>query len=236
MNKSEVIRSEARPAPARKRLAPDERRNQIVQEAITLLAERGAAFNTRELASRLNISHPLLFRYFSSRDEIVDAVFNTVYIGRLSPDILKELDDQATGIVRKWIRFYEKYAPSIFDRTWVRIFISSALQEDVISRRYFEIAVLPLITRLAEDTEKYCFDRLAEPGSSARMISIELAWMTHSSLFYNGLRRWVYQLEVPDEIVPVMNARIRAHFAGAIAAYIGEDGKKMRAPGGRDTD
>jgi len=219
MKKIRVARLAIPPAPTRKRLAPDERRDQILQEAISLLTEQGVTFNTRELADRLKISHPLLFRYFKSRDEIVDAVFNTVFLERLTPDILAALGEQTADVVGKWTRFYESYAPKIFDRVWVRIFISSALLEDLISRRYFDLVVIPVVTALAEDTERHCFGGPSKPDSPVRLISLELAWMTHSSVFYNGLRRWVYGLEVPDEIGPIMSARVRAHFAGAQAAF-----------------
>jgi hypothetical protein len=60
--------------------------------------------------------------------------------------------------------------------------------------------------------------RHAEMHSRARTISMELAWMTHSSLFYSGLRKWVYGLDVPDDIEAMMAARVRMHFAGAAAA------------------
>lgn len=183
-----------------------------------LLCDRGAAFNTRELSERLGISHPLLFRYFASKDEIIEAVFQTVFLGRLSPELRSAYERQTGNPVRKWTDFYSNYAPKIFDRVWVRIFISSALQEDVISRRYFDLLIVPLVTALAEDTERHCFGKAADPASECRLMSLELAWMTHSSLFYSGLRRWVYHLDVPDDIVSIMAVRVRAHFAGALAA------------------
>lgn len=205
----------------RRRLPPSARRDQILKEAIELLSERGAAFNTRELSERLGISHPLLFRYFPSKEDIIEAVFQTVFVGRLSPAIQEAFARVSDDPVRKWSDFYTVYAPRIFDRIWVRIFISSALQEDVIAKRYFDMLIVPLVTALAEDTERHCLGAVAEPASPCREMSLELAWMTHSSLFYNGLRRWVYQLEVPDDIAAIMARRVRAHFVGAAAALDG---------------
>jgi AcrR family transcriptional regulator len=203
----------------RRRLQPDERRRQILDAAVVLLADRGTAFNTRELAEAASVSHPLIFRYFASKEEIVEAVFQTVFLDRFKEATRQSVDRACSNPVTRWCEFYTAYAPKIFDRTWIRIFISSALQDDVISRRYFDMVIQPLILRMAKDTELHCLGRHAKVHSRARTISMELAWMTHSSLFYSGLRKWVYGLDVPDDIVAMMAARIRMHFAGAAAAF-----------------
>jgi AcrR family transcriptional regulator len=206
--------------PPRRRLAPDARREQILQEAIALLTDKGIDFNTRELSDRLGISHPLLFRYFASKEEIIEAVFQTVYLGRFSPEMRRAIEAAHDDVVAKWIDFYRVYAPKIFDRTWIRIFISSALNQQTISRRYFEIVINPLIAKMADDTEIHCFGATLPVDSPIRVQTLELAWMTHSSLFYSGLRRWVYDLAVPSEIVETMAVRIKVHFAGARAVLV----------------
>jgi AcrR family transcriptional regulator len=208
-------------APRQRRLRPDARRQQILDAAVALLADRGTAFNTRELAEAVGVSHPLLFRYFTNKDEIIEAVFQSVFLGRFTEAMREGVDRAGADPVTRWCEFYTAYAPKIFDRTWIRIFISSALQDEVISRRYFDLVILPLILRLAQDTERHCLGRQASKASRVRLISLELAWMTHSSLFYSGLRKWVYGLEVPDDIEAVMTARVRMHFAGAAAAFAG---------------
>ncbi len=226
-NKSSDISGEQREAP-RRRLSPKVRREQILQEAICLLTDKGIDFTTRELSDRLSISHPLLFRYFASREEIIEAVFQTVYFGRFSPEMLQAIEVTNIDVVIKWTEFYRAYAPKIFDRTWIRIFISSALNQQTISRRYFEIIVSPLIAKMADDTEKYCFGEVLPAGSPIRVQTLELSWMTHSSLFYSGLRRWVYDLSVPDEIVETMALRIKVHFAGAKAVLVRNDQDRER--------
>jgi AcrR family transcriptional regulator len=199
----------------RRRLPPEERRGQILAAAIDLMTDRGLAFNTRELSERLGISHPLLFRYFKSKEEIVDAVFQTVFIGRFSPDMRAAMTRRTDDVIGKWTAFYRTYAPKIFDRTWIRIFILSALQEEVISRRYFDLVIIPIMNEMADDTERFCFGKILPKEHALRTTTLELAWMTHSSLFYSGLRRWVYNLEVPDDIALTMEMRIKVHFEGS---------------------
>ena len=201
--------------PRRRRLAPDQRREQILAAAIETMTDRGLAFNTRELSEKLGISHPLLFRYFKSKEEIVDAVVQTVFLGRFSPEMRTAVLAPSADIIGKWTAFYRAYSPKIFDRTWIRIFVTSALQEEVISRRYFDLVIIPLMNEMADDTERFCFGDRLPVGDAMRTTTLELAWMTHSSLFYSGMRRWIYNLDVPEEMAAIMEQRIKVHFEGA---------------------
>jgi AcrR family transcriptional regulator len=201
------------------RMPSEERRLQILNAAIDLLCESGDGLHTRTLAKRLGVSHALLFKYFSSKSDILDAVFQTVYIDRFPEPLSRKVETASEDIPGKWASIYTEYAPRIFELRWVRIFVSTALNREPISNRYFELVVVPLVTRLAEDTERYCLGRVQKPNSILRAASLELAWTTHSALFYSGLRRWVYELPVNDNIVATMHLKIKSHFAGAKAVF-----------------
>ena len=54
-------------APGRKNLAAADRQQQVVERAITLFAQKGFALTTRELAEGLQVTQPLLYRYFPSK-------------------------------------------------------------------------------------------------------------------------------------------------------------------------
>ena len=70
----------------RRRLHPDERRQLIVDGAVAFFAEVGLDGNTRDLAKRLGITQSLLFNYFANKDALIEAVYEQVYLNRLSPD------------------------------------------------------------------------------------------------------------------------------------------------------
>jgi AcrR family transcriptional regulator len=60
------------PALATERLSAEERREQIVQAALVVFAEKGyEAASTDEIARRSGISQPYLFRLFSTKRELV---------------------------------------------------------------------------------------------------------------------------------------------------------------------
>src|SRR3546814_15874232 len=55
------------------RLPRAERERLIVEGAVQFFAEVGFGGDTRELAKRLNITHPLLFRYFASQNALIES-------------------------------------------------------------------------------------------------------------------------------------------------------------------
>jgi AcrR family transcriptional regulator len=66
----------------RVRLDPVARREQIVAAAVSIITENGLTFNTRDLAERIGLSHPLLFKYFASKEELIEAAVQRVFEGR----------------------------------------------------------------------------------------------------------------------------------------------------------
>jgi len=74
--KLKVIKDKAK----RRRLSPTVREQQIVDEAIQFFAEVGFGGRTRELAKRIGITQPLLYRYFPTKEELIDRVFDEVFV------------------------------------------------------------------------------------------------------------------------------------------------------------
>src|SRR5476649_2128517 len=62
-----------------RRLAPAVREKLIVQKAIQHFATHGFSGSTRELARQLDVTQPLLYRYFPSKEALIDRVYEEVY-------------------------------------------------------------------------------------------------------------------------------------------------------------
>ncbi len=54
----------------------------IVREAVSFFAEHGFEGQTRELARRLGITQPLLYRYFPDKAALIDRVYREVFLDR----------------------------------------------------------------------------------------------------------------------------------------------------------
>jgi AcrR family transcriptional regulator len=93
------------PEPARakqKRLSPEDRRKEFVAKATEFFSEEGFGGGTRDLARRLGVTQPLLYRYFPSKDDLIKEVYRTVYLEPLDTGWEKLLADRSrrlrTGI------------------------------------------------------------------------------------------------------------------------------------------
>src|ERR1700735_2887004 len=68
--------------PGRRRMSPEDRREQILDAAVQHFAEYGFEGGTRGVAQRLGVTQPLVYRYFPSKDDLIKAVYERVFIKR----------------------------------------------------------------------------------------------------------------------------------------------------------
>src|ERR1700736_3802657 len=92
-----------------KRLSPDDRRKEIVAKATEFFADEGFGGGTRDLARRLGVTQPLLYRYFPSKDDLLKEVYRTVYIEPLDTGWEKLLTDRTLPLRDRLQEFYQAY-------------------------------------------------------------------------------------------------------------------------------
>ncbi|MBA1149265.1 TetR/AcrR family transcriptional regulator [Ectothiorhodospiraceae bacterium WFHF3C12] len=183
----------------RRRLTPAEREKQIVDGAIRFFAEVGFEGQTRELAKRLGITQPLLYRYFPSKDSLIERVYLEVFVKRWQPgwDVL--IVDRSRSLHDRLTQFYREYTRAIFNYEWVRIFMFAGLKGVNINERYLGIVreklLRPVCTELRE--------MAGLPSPEVVPLTeeeLELAWDLHGGMYYMGIRQWIYHLSVPDDL------------------------------------
>lgn len=193
---------------------PEEREALIVQEAVRFFAEHGFEGKTRDLAKRIGTTQPLLYRYFPSKESLIDRVYQEVYIRRWNPTWDQLIADRERPLVRRLCQFYKEYAGAVYDYVWVRIFVYSGLKGMPINERYLAII-------RAKVLEPVCLEmRHAHglPGPDRIPLleaEIELAWGLHGMFFYRAIRHFIYNLPmVPDTDAAIEND-VRTFLAGA---------------------
>jgi AcrR family transcriptional regulator len=199
--------------PVRKRLPRGEREQMIVQGAIRFFAEVGFEGQTRELARRLGITQPLIFRYFPTKDDLIERVYQEVYISRWNPWWEELLEDRSQPLAQRLSTFYKDYAKAIFTYEWVRIFVHSGLKGVNINRRYLALIRDRVLKRIM--TEVRAEQNLPTPEEvpfSER--EIELAWGLHGGVFYIAIRKWIYDFDTPEDIDGVLEATVESFVKG----------------------
>ncbi|MDZ4394457.1 TetR/AcrR family transcriptional regulator [Cypionkella sp.] len=202
---------------SKKYLEGPERERQILEAAIAYVSRRGLAFSTREMAEELGISQPLLYRYFANKDELLQRIFDEVYLKNWDPRWNIDLADRSVPMRDRLVRYLRAYTATILDEHWIRIFIASALDDPQISKRYLGMlheTTFPLIFKEIAAEANACIPEDAEFSEIAR----EIIWGFHSSFFYLGVRKFIYRGELPKDIDAVICARVDVLLNGLCAS------------------
>lgn len=190
--------------PARRRLDPAERREQILCAAVAWFAEVGFTGTTRELARRAGVTQALLYKYFASKAELTEAVFQRVYLGRLDARWIGEIRDRSLPIHDRLCRFYRQYTAAIFTYEWMRIFMWAGLAGDALNRRYLGHVGESLLAPMAAEIA----------AATGRAPSMEDMWNLHGGIVYIGIRRFIYHLPTPADPGPAIEAAVGRFLSG----------------------
>ena len=111
------------------------------------------------------------------------------------PDLLA---DRSQPLRTRLTVFYRDYTRAIFTYEWMRIFMFAGLAGERLNRRYLEhvrdLLLKPILAELQE--------------VSGKPPDVEDIWNLHGSLVYLGIRKFIYQLPVPDDVGPVIDRAI----------------------------
>jgi AcrR family transcriptional regulator len=201
------------PAVGTRRLAPEEREQQIVEKATKYFATHGFSASTRDLAKEIGVTQPLLYRYFPNKEALVDRVFHEVYLSCWNPFWENLLKDRHRPLSERLLQFYLEYAHVILKAEWTRIFIFAGLTREGINKRYltrlreriFNVILMELRHEL----------KLPEPSAQEYEDEIEFIWGLHAAIFYIGIRKWVYGLPVPKDLDRVIKLKLDAFLVSA---------------------
>lgn len=189
------LRSDAGPRPRNTRKPPETRKAELLSQAIAYFSEEGFDGGTRELARRIGITQPLIYRYFPSKDDLINEVYRAVYLAQWKDAWTEGLRDRTVPLRDRLLAFYDDYTATIFNRIWMRIFFFAGLKGLDINTRYIGRVVSHLLTPICREARATAG---LDPSGEITAAEIELAWTMHGAIFYQGIREHVYGL--PDRI------------------------------------
>lgn len=204
--------------PTGRRLSPEARERQIVEGAIAYFAEVGLDGHTRELARRLGITQPLLFRYFPTKAALIERIYEEVYLKRWDAGWERIVRDTALPCLERFRRFEIDYQRRIDDYSWLRIFVSAGLKGFDLPSRYLglvkERIFAPLLEGMRAESE------LPSPGAQPLSADeFELLFGIHGALVYVGLRSRVYGMDGTADRDAVRAAMLDAALPGLPATH-----------------
>ena len=201
-----------------RRLSPEERSLDIIDKAIELFADVGFDGSTRELAKRLGITQPLLYRYFPTKEHLIREVYRTVYLNRWQPEWETLLSDRSRPLHGRLQEFYNAYTEAIFSREWIRIYLFSGLRGFDINKWYIKLVEDRILKRI-------CIEYRHELGCSARRkditeLELEATWTLHGGIFYYGVRKHIYGLPVAKNKDDMIVTALEVFFVGSERIFL----------------
>jgi AcrR family transcriptional regulator len=194
-----------------RRLAPDDRRKEFVAKATEFFSEEGFGGGTRDLARRLGVTQPLLYRYFPSKDDLIKEVYRTVYIQPLDPAWADLLADRSRPIRVRLQEFYNAYTDVIFSRKWLRIYLYSGLKGLDINRWYVGMVQDKILSGVIRECRHEAGLPVQDKPTAAEL---EMAWVFHSGIFYYGVRKYIYESPVLEDKERMISDALDVFLAG----------------------
>jgi len=201
-----------------RRLSPDDRRKEFVAKATEFFSEEGFGGGTRDLARRLGVTQPLLYRYFPSKDDLIKEVYRTVYLEPIDPGWDRLLADRSRPIRERLQDFYSAYTSAIFTRRWLRIYFYSGLKGLDINRWYVGMVRDKILTRIVRECRH---DVGLSAQSKPTAAELELAWVFHSGIFYYGVRKYIYEAPVLEDKEKMISDALDTFLAGYRQTFAG---------------
>lgn len=187
----------------RLRLAPQTRERMILDAAIEFFAEEGFRAETRGLADRIGVSQSLIYRYFGSKENLIERVYEKTFLSRWIPEWEETIADRSRPLRERLKKFFRSYLIAVDDRTWIRIAVHSSLQGSDLTKRYIQGPVTRLLGKIVMELRA----EAGMPPTKPTQIEIELAWHLHSTAIYYLIRKYIHGTQVSlqtNEIADMM--------------------------------
>lgn len=169
------------------RLSPSDRESMILDAAMDFFTENGFTAQTRDLAKRIGISQGLIFRYFGTKEVLVEKVYQRVFLSRWSPTWVDILRDRRHPLRQRLKTFYRDYLIVVDDRRWIRIAMYSSLSGRDLTRRWINRYVTDLLGVIAEEINaEFTF-------SDGQKADVDFAWVLHSAFIYWLVRKHIHK-------------------------------------------
>jgi AcrR family transcriptional regulator len=202
---------------AKTRLSPADRERQIIDGATAYFSEVGFSGQTRELSKRLGITQPLLYRYFSNKQALIDRVYQTVFEGRWNPGWIELLEDRNIPFRDRLIEFYRQYSEATYRPEWIRIYMHAGLSIPTLNQRYIKLVRRELMPVYCRELRHYC--GIGNVDADVSDDEMEFVWSLHGGIFYYAVRQHVYKIRTTVNFMAKVEFAVDNFLAGSKTVY-----------------
>jgi len=204
---------------AQKRLPHAERKAQILKTAAEFFADNGLSAQTRRLADECGISQRLLYRFFPTKEDLLNEVYRQEILGVFKVSWFADLQDRNSPAEQRLVLFYQDYLNVTLTRKWLRLFMYASLADARMAPDYISAIVTQLMEVIVREVaaEK----EVVLPDDRAALH--EIGWTLHGAISHYAIRRHLYHASniLPEQKVIAMHVRsFVAGFDSIVQDYV----------------
>jgi AcrR family transcriptional regulator len=207
---SSEARKETRP---RRRMPAAEREELILESATRYFAEFGLSAGTIELARRIGITQPLLYKYFPTKEALLVKIYERLFPQNWSPALEVLLEDETLPMRARLKLFYQNFTETVLTYNHVRLFLFSGLTNTALNARYYTILTERIFSRIIAGLRvEYLGEKIDAPVTLAEM---ELVQSLHAAIYHVAFRRWLHGLTVETDLNELIAQKVDFYLDGA---------------------
>jgi AcrR family transcriptional regulator len=190
----------------------EDREEIILREATAYFAEKGLSAGTIELARRIGITQPLLYKYFPTKEALFERVYERLMPQSWNPSWLLLLDDETIPLRQRLKDFYCDYAASVLTYEHVRLFLFSGLTHNDFNARYYSVLTKRIFDRMARALRREYGD--ARANHAVTRAELEQVQSLHASVYHLAFRRWVHAEPLTEDLSALVGRKVDTFLDG----------------------
>jgi len=155
-----------------------------------------------------------LYRYFPTKDDLIERVYKEVYVNQMDPDWSLKLQDRSVPLEQRLIDYYKSYAKVVHRYEWIRIYFFSGLKGNPLNRRYIRVVQEKILKPIGAEIRETC-DLPSVKEVPLTPIELERIWVMHGGLFYYAVRKNIYHSNVFDDFEAIVTSTVKVMLEGA---------------------
>ncbi len=196
-----------------KRMPAEARKAVILKEASDFFASHGFAASTRDLADQIGVRQALLYKYFSSKEALIEAIFDRIIVERTGEGRGRLNQDRSAPLIDRILQFYASLSASA-DGSGTRLASRAALEDLPVTSRLAAFLTKNLFTPLLDELR--IVENLPSLGLRPMMRGeFEIVLAFHAGAMFASLRRHLDNLPAPQDTEAFMRLYIETFIAGA---------------------
>lgn len=179
------------------------------------MSERGLEVSTRDICKPIGVTQALLYRYFASREALIDAALEKVFAHLWSTDWAAHLEAARGDLTQRLTSFYTPYVTTTTS-SFMRLFMWSALSGYPAPQRFF----VQLTNKILQSVVAAMRNEAGLPSIAEKPMmhgERELAMTLHTAIVFISIRKHIYQMALPEDVGGLVSMQVRAFVPGAVA-------------------